>query len=64
MEIPGSSSLGHTKLFAGLQRLGLSEGYFVIFDRRSQAPEWALRMRTEAAQTASSMAVRVLVLIG
>ena len=43
-----------------LQRLGLPEGFLVIFDRRSQAPEWALRMRTEAALTASGKAVLVL----
>ena len=43
-----------------LQRLELPEGFLVIFDRRTQAPEWATRMRTEAAQTASGKSVLVL----
>lgn len=43
-----------------LQRMGLSKGFLVIFDRRSQAPEWALSMRTEAAQTATGKSVLVL----
>ncbi len=43
-----------------LTRLGLSEGYLVIFDRRTQAPEWAERMRIEDVRTASGKAVLVL----
>ena len=42
--------MGWSKLSADMQHLGLLQGFLVIFDRRSQAPEWALRMRTEAAQ--------------
>ncbi len=43
-----------------LTRLGLSEGYLVIFDRRTQAPEWSERMRIEDVRTASGRAVMVL----
>jgi hypothetical protein len=43
-----------------LTRLDLSEGYLVIFDRRTQAPEWAERMRIEDVHTSSGKAVLVL----
>jgi hypothetical protein len=43
-----------------LNRLGLSEGFLVIFDRRTMAPEWTERMRIEDARTASGKAVLVL----
>ncbi len=43
-----------------LKRLDLSEGYLVIFDRRTQAPEWTERMRIEDVRTASGKAVLVL----
>ncbi len=57
---PDPLSDGLEQIERYLQRLGLSEGFLVIFDRRSVAPEWALRMRTEAALTASGKAVLVL----
>jgi type II secretory pathway predicted ATPase ExeA len=43
-----------------LNRLGLPDGYLVIFDRRTHAPEWAERMRIEDLRTASGKAVLVL----
>jgi hypothetical protein len=43
-----------------LNRLNLAEGYMVIFDRRSNAPEWADRMSVSDLQTANGKAVMVL----
>jgi hypothetical protein len=43
-----------------LNRLGLAEGFLVIFDRRSNALEWAQRMSMEDVTTASGKAVLVL----
>ena len=55
---PLSDGLEQTERY--LTRLGLSEGYLVIFDRRTQAPEWAERMRIEDVRTGSGKAVLVL----
>jgi hypothetical protein len=43
-----------------LNRLGLNEGFLVIFDRRTNAPEWAQRMGAHDTQTVSGKAVLVL----
>jgi hypothetical protein len=43
-----------------LTRLGLPEGYLVIFDQRAEAPAWEQRMQVSEAQTASGRPVLVL----
>ena len=43
-----------------LQRLNLTEGFLVIFDQRTTAPEWEKRMRASDAVTASGRKVLVL----
>jgi len=35
-------------------------GFLVLFDQRSDAPDWPLRMSVSLARTASSLAVTVL----
>ncbi len=55
---PLSDGLGQIERY--LNRLGLSEGFLVIFDRRTHAPEWAERMQVEDEHTASGRAVMVL----
>lgn len=43
-----------------LARLGLADGYLVIFDQRADAPAWEQRMQVSEAQTASGRPVTVL----
>ncbi len=43
-----------------LARLGLPDGYLVIFDQRADAPAWERRMQVSAAQTATGRPVLVL----
>ena len=43
-----------------LARMQLDQGFLVLFDQRTTAPEWEARMRTEQAQTASGRAITVL----
>ena len=43
-----------------LNRLSLEEGFLVLFDRRSTAPEWAERMSAADVHTAQGKAVLVL----
>lgn len=43
-----------------LARLGLNEGYLVLFDQRSNAAEWTDRMHSESAYTADGKSVLVL----
>jgi hypothetical protein len=43
-----------------LERLGLPEGYLVIFDQRADAPAWAQRMTVSEAATAAGRPVMVL----
>ena len=51
---------GLKQLDAYLDRLGLSEGVLVLFDRRKDAPPLEERVREEAASTATGKAIRVL----
>ncbi len=51
---------GLVQIEAYLTRLGLTSGFLVIFDRRSDAPDWPLRMKTQTAHTASGKSVLVL----
>jgi hypothetical protein len=43
-----------------LTRLGLPDGYLVIFDQRADAPAWEQRMQVSEAQTATGRPVTVL----
>ena len=43
-----------------LQRLNLDDGFLVIFDQRTTAPEWEKRMRVSDAVTASGRRIAVL----
>ena len=43
-----------------LTRLSLDEGFLVLFDQRSAAPDWPLRMSVSQARTASGLGVTVL----
>lgn len=43
-----------------LDRLGLDQGFLVIFDQRSEAPAWEQRMQVSDETTASGKAVMVL----
>ena len=43
-----------------LQRLNLFEGFLVIFDQRTTAPEWEKRMSTSKAATASGRKISVM----
>ena len=43
-----------------LNRLALDEGFLVIFDRRTNAPEWAKRMSNHDVHTAQGKAVLVM----
>ena len=43
-----------------LNRLALEEGFLVIFDRRTNAPEWPVRMSAADVHTAQGKAVLVL----
>ena len=43
-----------------LQRLNLDDGFLVIFDQRTTAPEWEKRMNSSAAVTASGRRIAVL----
>ena len=52
--------LGLKQLERYLHRLSLSEGYLVIFDQRSQAPEWEQRMSMQETSTSSGNTVLVL----
>jgi len=52
--------MGLQRLERYLHRLGLEEGYLVIFDQRSQAPEWEQRMSLTETSTASGKGVLVL----
>lgn len=51
---------GQEQMQRYLARLGLSKGYLVLFDQRSNAAEWTERMHSEATQTADGKAVLVL----
>lgn len=51
---------GLVQIEAYLTRLGLKNGFLVIFDRRTNAVDWPLRMQTHAERTASGRAVQVL----
>ena len=42
-----------------LTRMKLDQGFLVLFDQRTTAPEWAARMQTLAAQTASGRKIQV-----
>ena len=42
-----------------LARMQLDQGFLVLFDQRTTAPEWEARMRTEHAQTVSGRAITV-----
>jgi len=42
-----------------LARMQLDQGFLVLFDQRTTAPEWAARMQTLAAQTASGRKIQV-----
>ena len=53
-------AMGLKQLERYLHRLSLDEGYLVIFDQRSSAPEWELRTRLEQASTATGKPVLVL----
>ena len=53
-------AMGLKQLERYLHRLSLDEGYLVIFDQRSSAPEWELRMRLEQASTATGKPILVL----
>ena len=51
---------GLVQIEAYLTRLGLKNGFLVIFDRRTNAVDWPIRMQTHAERTASGRAVQVL----
>ena len=53
-------AMGLKQLERYLHRLSLDEGYLVIFDQRSSAPEWELRMSLTETRTADGRAVMVL----
>jgi len=47
-----------------LQRLNLAEGFLVIFDQRTTAPEWEERMHSSKAATATASGRSVWVMRG
>jgi hypothetical protein len=51
---------GLPQLEGYLSRLQQTSGWLVIFDRRKSAPALEVRLRTEAAQTASGRKVTVI----
>ena len=52
-------AVGLVQMERYLQRLGLQQGYLVLFDQRSTAPVWEERMSMSELQTASGKAVLV-----
>ena len=52
-------AVGLVQMERYLQRLGLQQGYLVLFDQRSTAPAWEERMSMSELQTASGKAVLV-----